>query len=127
MKKNYTAIKDTRNLFRLEKEIKAIKDRILRDIKNLFEYEEEDYYKPLIVNNFLSNSYIEYKSKGDRKPVSVEEYLNKIKPYLKGIANDLRKCGTVKIQLTITINFILLKIIMMKNVKCIQKVTTWKS
>ena len=33
---NYTAIKDIRNLFRLEKETKAIKDRILRDIKNIF-------------------------------------------------------------------------------------------
>ena len=38
---NYTAIKDIRNLFRLEKETKAIKDRILGDIKNLFEHEEE--------------------------------------------------------------------------------------
>ena len=35
---NYTAIKDIRNLFRLGKETKAIKDRILRDLKNLFEY-----------------------------------------------------------------------------------------
>ena len=33
---NYTAIKDIRNLFRIEKETKAIKDRILRDIKILF-------------------------------------------------------------------------------------------
>ena len=32
-------IKDIRNLFRLEKETKAIKDRILRDIKNLLEHE----------------------------------------------------------------------------------------
>ena len=32
---NYTAIKDIRDLFRLEKETKSIKDRILRDIKNL--------------------------------------------------------------------------------------------
>ena len=29
------AIKDIRNLFRIEKETKAIKGRILRDIKNL--------------------------------------------------------------------------------------------
>ena len=29
-----------RNIFRLEKETKAIKDRILRGIKNLFEREE---------------------------------------------------------------------------------------
>ena len=46
-------IKDIRNLFRLKKETKAIKDRILRDIKNLFEHEEdENYYKPVRVNNF---------------------------------------------------------------------------
>ena len=32
---NYTAIKDTRNLFR-QKKTKAIKDRILRDFKNIF-------------------------------------------------------------------------------------------
>ena len=31
---NYTAIKDQQNLFKLEKETKAIKDRILRDIKS---------------------------------------------------------------------------------------------
>ena len=38
---NYTAIKDVRTLFRLEKETKAIKDRTLRDIKNPLEREEE--------------------------------------------------------------------------------------
>ena len=37
-KQNYTAIKGIRNLFRQEKETEAIRDRILRDIKNLFEY-----------------------------------------------------------------------------------------
>ena len=43
---NYTTIKDTGNLFRLEKKTKAIKDRIPGDIKNLFEHEEEkSYYK----------------------------------------------------------------------------------
>ena len=39
---NYIAIKDIRNRFRREKETKAIKDRILRDNKNLFEHEEEE-------------------------------------------------------------------------------------
>ena len=56
---NYTAIKDIRNPFRQKKkETKAIKDRTLRDIKNLFEDEEEkeDYYKPVRVNNFWSNN-----------------------------------------------------------------------
>ena len=45
-------IKYISNLFRLVKKTKAIKDRILRDIKNLFEYEEEEnYYKPVRVSN----------------------------------------------------------------------------
>ena len=43
---NYTAIKDIRDIFRLEKETK-----ILRDIKNLPEHEEEKekYYKAVRV------------------------------------------------------------------------------
>ena len=40
---DYTAIKDIRNPFRLERETKAIKGRILTDIKNLFEHEGEKY------------------------------------------------------------------------------------
>ena len=39
---NYRAIKDIRNLFRLEKQTDTIIDRILRDIWNLFEDEEEE-------------------------------------------------------------------------------------
>ena len=46
---NYTAIKDITNIFRLEKETKAIKNRIIRDIKSLFEHEEENYYKRVII------------------------------------------------------------------------------
>ena len=60
-----------------------------------------------MVSNFWSSNYIEYKSKDDEsKTLSVEEFLNKIRPYLKYIINDLKKFGTWKIQLTITINFI---------------------
>ena len=106
---NYTAIKDIRNLFRLEKETKTIKDRRLRNITNLFEYkEEENYYKPVRVSNFWSNNYIEYESNSDRnKTLSVEEYLNNIRPYLKDIINNLKKSDTWKIQLTIEITLFL--------------------
>ena len=43
--------------------MKKLKNRILRDIRNLFENEEEEvnYYKRVRVGNFLSNNYIEYK------------------------------------------------------------------
>ena len=37
-------IKDIRNIFRLDKETKAIKDKTLKDIKNLFDHKEEENY-----------------------------------------------------------------------------------
>ena len=93
---------DIRNIFRLKKEIKEFKDIVLRNFRNLFEYkkDEKNYYKPVRGNNFRSNNYIEYKSKGDKnKIISVEEYLNKIRPSLKGIINNLKKSDTWKTQL----------------------------
>ena len=58
------------------KKTKAIKKRIIRSIRNLFEHEGEGYYKPAAVGNFWSNNCIEYKSKCDRKTLSIEEYFN---------------------------------------------------
>ena len=100
--KDYTPIKDITNLFKLEKETKVTEDRILRDIKNFFEHEEENYYKPQRVSNFWSNNYTDDR----KKPLSVEEYLNRIRSYLKDIINNLKKSGKQKIQLTIVNNFI---------------------
>ena len=80
---------------------------ILRDIKKFFEHQEEIYYKTVRVNNFWSNNYIKYEINGDwNKTIWVEEYLNKIRPYLKSIKNNLKKSGTWKIKLTIPNNFI---------------------
>ena len=42
-------IKKTANLFKVKKENEAIKDKIIRDIKSLFEQQEEHYYKPVRV------------------------------------------------------------------------------
>ena len=62
---------------------------------------------PVRVSNFWSNNNIGYESKGDKnKTLSVEEYLKKIRPYLKDIINNLKKPDTWKIQLTIANNFI---------------------
>ena len=48
---------------------------------------------------FWSNNYIEYKSNSDRnKTLSAEECLNKFRPHLKDIANNLKKSDTWKIQ-----------------------------
>ena len=87
---NDITMKDIRNLFRLKKENTAMKNRIIRDIRILFWYEEEDYYKPTRVGNFMSNNYIEYESNGNtNKTLSVKKYLNKIEPYFKDIINNL--------------------------------------
>ena len=96
-----------RNLFKLKKENKTIKDKIISDIRNLFKLENEDHYKLIRVGNFYSNNYIKYESNGDRdQNLSVEEYLNKIKSYSKDILIDLQKSDYQKIQLPIAINFI---------------------
>ena len=98
LKKENKAIKNKvigqiRNLFRLKKENKEIKNRVIRCIRNLFEPKEEiNYYKSVRAGNFWSNNYIEYKSNRDRdKTQSVEEYLNKIRPKLKDIINNCEK------------------------------------
>ena len=101
-------VKDVRNLFKLKKEIDDIflrnlfgietenessKGNIIKDIRNLFELEiKEDFYQPVIVSNYWSNYYTEYDSNGDRyKTLSTQEYLNKIRVYLKDIINCLKK------------------------------------
>ena len=86
-----------------KKNERLIKDKIIRDIKTLFQ-QEEDYYKPKRVSSFWNNSYSEYESNGDKNNnVSLDEYLIKIKPYLKDIIIDLESSDTWKIQLTIAI------------------------
>ena len=59
---------------------------------NLFYHKEKDYEKQVTVGNFWSKNYIEYESKNGRnKTLSVEKHLNKIRPYLNHIINNLKK------------------------------------
>ena len=102
----YRILRDIRKVFWLEKENKVIKDIILTNIRNLFEIEEEKNYKPAKVNNFGVTMLLKKESYGDKnKTLSVEEYLNKIRPYFKDI-NNLKNFDTLKIQLTIANNYI---------------------
>ena len=104
---NYTAIKDINLLDK--KKTTAIIDWIPRDITNLFEHEAEKgyYYKPIRVSNLWSNNYVENEKNGDgNNTLSVEEYPNKIRPYLKDIITNLKNADTWKLQLKIANNFI---------------------
>ena len=68
-------IKNTKYLFRLEKETKGIEDIILIDIKGVF----EDYYKPAKVNNIWSKKYTEFKSNDKKnKTLSMKNILIKL-------------------------------------------------
>ena len=58
-----------------------------------------------------------------KQTLSAEEYLNKIRPYLKDIINNVKKSDTWEIQLTIANKFFLPQI-MMKSLQRIQKVIT---
>ena len=65
-------------------------------------------YKPTIGKSGYNNTYIEYRSEGD-KLLTIEEYLNLIEPYLRELINDHKNKGEWKIQLTAQINFISLR------------------
>ena len=68
---------------------------------------KKDYYKPGRVSNISNNNYIEYQSNVDKnRSLSLDEYCNEIKPYLRNITIDLQNSDAWQIQLTITINFI---------------------
>ena len=85
---------------------------------------DEDYYKPIITESAFNNNYIQYESRGNKyKMLTVNEYLDKIRPDLRDIINDHKIQGewiinsgnTItrrrtqsewKIQLTMAINFI---------------------
>ena len=114
--------------------------RGIRNVRDLFDLSiDEDYYEPIIVKSAFDDNYIQYESKGDKgKNLSIKKYLKMIKAYLINIINKHKTNGLVryhsgnkswldetssewKIQLTMAINFFLLKILMRLEL-CIQKV-----
>ena len=71
---------------------------------------DDDYYKPILVGSFKEGFKL-YESRGDKnKTLSLEQYLNKIMPYLKELINNYKaiKNGSRewKIQLIAHINFV---------------------
>ena len=87
---------------------------------------DDDYYKRIITKSAFNNNYILYESMGNKdKNLSLEEYLDRIRPYLSYIINNYKTQGTWrihsgrihktiehktlgewKIQLTMNVNFI---------------------
>ena len=69
------------------KEIRKSPHKIENE-NNLF---DEDYYKPVITNSTFNSGYIQYESiegEGKDKNLSINKYLDKIKPYLSDMINN---------------------------------------
>ena len=105
---NYSKPRKPKNKKQSEdKIIKVIEDRIIRDTRNLFGQEKQDYYKPVRVSSFWSNNCTEYETNGNRtKILSIKGYLDEIERHLKDIINNLKKFDAWKIPLTIANNLV---------------------
>ena len=81
----------------------------ITDIPILFsKISKEDYYKPIFAKSSHKVNYKHYESNGGiEKTLSVEQYLNKITPYLYDLINDHKIARRVwKIQINMHVNFI---------------------
>ena len=102
-------------------EYRGIKD--VKDLSNLLN--DEDYYEQIITKGAFNNNCIQYESRGNKdKILTVNEYLDIIRPYLTNMINNHKTQekkwrihsvskiiepttqGEFKIQLTMKINFI---------------------
>ena len=90
----------------MDRKDNTIKDEVLKDIRPLFESDEDHYCKPIRTSNDFSSNFIKHESNSDKnKSLSLKEYLNKIRPYLSNMINDLKTQGEWKIESRMEINF----------------------
>ena len=102
IKKYFKKLKENLNKIRLHQ------NKITRDIGHLFnEITEENYYEPIEIKSAFDDNYIEYESRGDNDDnLSLDEYLNIIRPYLRDMVDNHKAHSEWKIQLVMKINFI---------------------
>ena len=123
----YNFLKDKEQNGSLTNEEKKVLKRINRYLKNFkndldklqkYQYnithgidylfnEEDDYYKPKEVKRAFDGGYVLYESRGasdDR--LSIDEYFNIIRPYLKDLIDDHKSKDEWKIQLSKRVIFV---------------------
>ena len=89
----------------------SIKEKVIFGIMMTLN-KEEDYYESKRVRNVWNNNYIEYESNGDKnRNLSLDEYRNKIKTYLRNMIINLQDSAAQNIHLTIEINSISSKVL----------------
>ena len=83
----------------------------IRDIENVFDNIDDDYYKPILAKSSFDENYKYYDSRGDKhKKLSIEQDLDIIKPYLSDLINENKAIETSsnewKIQINMHVNFV---------------------
>ena len=73
--------------------------------------DDDDYYKPMLVKSSFKGNYKNYESRADKdKKLSVEQYLDMIKPYLSDLINENKAIETSsnewKIEINMHVNFV---------------------
>ena len=88
--KHFKKLRDTKKSMYLDDDDDDAEYKGITDLELLVdEIDENDYYKPILVKSFYKDSYKEYESRGDmNKSLSIEEYLDKIIPYLKELIDN---------------------------------------
>ena len=76
-------------------------DDFIENIRDLFSILD---YEPLLIKSGFDNNYLEYMSNGNDS-LSLNEYLELIKPYLYDLINVHKAKGEWKIQLSAEISF----------------------
>ena len=83
----------------------------IRDIEYVFDNIDDDYYKPILVKGSFNENYKYHESRGDKnKKLSIEQYLDKIKPYLSDLINENKalenNLNEWKVQINMSVNFV---------------------
>ena len=86
----------------------------IRDTENLFDDDndnDDDYYKPILVESSFKNDYKYHESRGNKdKNLSVKQYLYKIMPYLSDLINNRKtnrnNSNKWKIQINMQVSFV---------------------
>ena len=97
-----------RILKKILKNYKKYQYNIIYGLHYLFnELNEEDYYEPTEIKSAFDDGYMLYESRGDKDTkLSIDEYFDTIRPYLKDMIDNHKARGEWKIQLIMRIIFV---------------------
>ena len=84
----------------------------IRNTENAFDnIDDNDYYKQILINSSFDENYKFYETKDNKdKKLSIEQYLDMIKPYLSGLINESKAIednfNEWEIQINMLVNFV---------------------